>query len=206
MELAEGLDIAGVLPRGDVRDVLVTKKLHENMKAGVIGTGSLRRQLQLKKLCPEISCISIRGNVPTRLQKVRGNICDGVVLAAAGLERLNLHHEPDFEYYYFTTEQMIPAGGQGIIAVEGRLDDDISRLVNAISDSRTMVELETERYILKLLNAGCHEAVGVHASVNEADISICLMYEKNGQVYNLKKQGNIQDRIKLAESMVSQIL
>jgi hydroxymethylbilane synthase len=206
MELAEGLDIAGVLPRGDVRDVLVTKKQLGNVEAGVIGTGSLRRQLQLKKLYPEISCISIRGNVPTRLQKVRDNICDGVILAAAGLERLNLQHEPDFDYYYFTPEQMIPAGGQGIITVEGRAEDDISRLVNEISDNRTMVELETERYILKLLNAGCHEAIGVHASANEKDISICLMYEKNGQVYNLKKQGNIQDRIKLAESMVSQIL
>lgn len=159
MELAEGLVIAGALPRADVRDVLVTRKgLPERM---VIGTGSLRRQFQLKAMYPHAQCISIRGNVPTRLQKIRDGECDGVVLAAAGLERLGLLEEKDFEYRYFSTEEMVPAGGQGIIAIEGRMNDEITELVRSISNPDAMQELETERRILQLLEAGCHEAIGV---------------------------------------------
>lgn len=81
IELADGMVIAGVLPRADVRDVLVTRKGVSGKL--LIGTGSLRRQFQLKEIYPEAACISIRGNVPTRLQKVRDGEVDGVVLAAA---------------------------------------------------------------------------------------------------------------------------
>jgi hydroxymethylbilane synthase len=168
MELAEGMTIAGVLPRGDVRDVLVLKQGKTLSAPLVIGTGSLRRQAQLKELYPQMQCVSIRGNVPTRLQKVRDGILDGVVLAAAGLERLALTGEPEFSYLFLPCDGMLPAGGQGIIAVEGRKEDRISKLAEGISDALTLRELEAERAMMRRLNAGCHEAVGVLAKT-EAD-------------------------------------
>lgn len=201
MELADGLVIAGALSRADIRDVLVTRKgALENM---VIGTGSLRRQFQLRAICPDAQCISIRGNVPTRLQKVRDGECDGVILAAAGLERLGLLEEPDFDYRYFSQEEMVPAGGQGIIAIESRRDEDIINLVSSISDRNAMLELETERRILELLEAGCHEAIGVISKIENTQIAIQVIREINGKIYRKQGAAAIEKRLELAEQLVA---
>lgn len=200
MELAEGLVIAGVLPRADVRDVLVTRRgASESM---VIGTGSLRRQFQLKAIYPSVQCISIRGNVPTRLQKVRNGECDGVVLAAAGLERLGLLQEADLEYRYFSQEEMVPAGGQGIIVIESRGNDELAGLVGSISDQDAMLELETERRILQLMQAGCHEAIGVISNVKNGEIAIDIIREAYGKVYRRQSKAVIEKRFELAEQLV----
>lgn len=204
MELAEGLVIAGTLKRADVRDVLVTKKdLKESL---IIGTGSLRRQFQLKAIYPNAQCISIRGNVPTRLQKVRNGECDGVVLAVAGLERLGLLEEEDFHYRFFSKEEMVPAGGQGIIAIEGRRDDGIAELVRGISDENAMLELETERRILRLLEAGCHEAIGVVSEVENQQITVEIIRELQGKVCRRKGKTEVEKRLELAEKLAADSL
>lgn len=200
MELADGLIIAGTLQRADVRDVLVTRKGLSGK--AIIGTGSLRRQFQLKAIDPDIQCISIRGNVPTRLQKVRDGECDGVILAMAGLERLGLLKEPDFDYRYFSKEEMIPAGGQGIIAIEGRRDDEITNLVSGISDQNAMLELETERRVLQLLEAGCHEAIGVVSEVKDGQITIQIIRELDGKAYCQQGLGAVEERLELAKQLV----
>lgn len=207
MELAEGLVIAGVLPRADIRDVLVTRKEMGVVSSTVsskmtIGTGSLRRQFQLKAIYPDVQCISIRGNVPTRLQKVRNGECDGVVLAAAGLERLGLQKEPDFDYCFFSKEEMVPAGGQGIIAIEGRKDDEITDMVSDISCANTMLELQTERKVLQLLNAGCHEAIGVISTVQNREIAIEIIQEINGKAYRQQSRAEMNKNLELAEQLV----
>jgi hydroxymethylbilane synthase len=214
MELAEGLVIAGVLPRADARDVLVTRKLGNVNKYNrgdfsplsnmVIGTGSLRRQFQLKLLCPNVKCISIRGNVPTRLQKIREGMCDGVILAAAGLERLGLLNESDFEYHFFSYDDMIPAGGQGIIAVESK-NIATGDMLRNISDKNTELELETERSILKYLEAGCHEAVGVFSKVENGRIDIRIIHEKDGTLYRKQGSSEVKDRMILAEELAKGI-
>lgn len=181
VELGDSLEIAGVLKRADARDVLVVQKesgiaewLYQRENSStegkeylenpfVIGSGSLRRQFQLKKCYSNCICKSIRGNVTTRLQKLRSGEYDGVILAAAGLERLGLLEEEDLEYRFFSKEEMLPAGGQGIIAVEGRADDRITEMVREISDEKTYQELLLERRLLEIVDAGCHEAVGVMA-------------------------------------------
>lgn len=203
MELSEGLTIAGVLPRADARDVLVTRKGGQQL---VIGTGSLRRQFQIKAIFPNVQCVPIRGNVPTRLQKVRDGACDGAVLAAAGLERLGLLGEPDFDYRYFSTKEMIPAGGQGIIAIESRADDETTDLVNSISDRKTEMELETERKLLECLNAGCHEAIGAFSTIEIGQIEICLIREKNGRIYKEQGKANVEARMILAEQLAGKLM
>lgn len=222
MDLAEGLVIAGVLPREDARDILVTKKglfpvkdiyKGENGEPYkdtscpdfsdiTVGTGSLRRQFQLKKLYSGINCISIRGNVPTRLQKIREGQCDGVVLAAAGLSRLGLLEKEEFDYHYFSYEEMIPAGGQGIIAIEGRAKDEITGLVECISDEKSYYELETERAILQQLEAGCHEAIGVISRIEQDIISIRIIREQNGTLQKQEGRVPVNQRLELARELV----
>lgn len=213
-ELEEGLVIAAVLPRADARDVLVTRKgllsvskdvIHSDFSDITIGTGSLRRQFQLMALYPAIRCISIRGNVPTRLQKIRTGECDGVVLAAAGLSRLGLLEEDDFDYRYFSYDEMVPAGGQGIIAVEGRAEDEITELVKSISDEKTYYELETERSILKQLEVGCHEAFGVISCVDEENISIQMIREQKGILQKQEGRAHVNRRFELARDLVKRL-
>ena len=171
--LPEDLRIACVLPREDPSDVLVMKKSQDSAKAVcdpgavpvmppmVIGTGSPRREAQLKRRFPGCRVQNIRGNLPTRLTKLRNGGYDAIVLAAAGLVRAGLDREDDLQYYPLPTEEMVPAGGQGTIAVESRSD----RLVflGILTDPDAVLALETERRVLRRIEADCHDAVGVYA-------------------------------------------
>lgn len=172
-DLAEGLDILGALPRGDVRDVLVT------MADGpadplCIGTSSLRRQIQIEELKDvlwpgrEVVCENLRGNVLTRLDKLESGRYDGIILAAAGLDRLDIRRlrEGRYRYRYFSPVEMIPAGGQGILAIEGIRGGPMEPFVEKISDRLAMAQLQAERQVLKRLGTGCHEPVGVYCRAN----------------------------------------
>lgn len=205
MELADSLTLAGVLLRADARDVLVTKRgaLQEEQELAV-GTGSLRRQFQLKKLFPQMLCQNIRGNVPTRLQKLRDGEYDGLVLAAAGLERLGLLEEEDLEYRFFSYDEMIPAGGQGIIAIEGRRGDDISRMAEQISDEQTHRELAVERKLLYGLNAGCQEAVGVISEYGKEQLRIRLIREWKGLVIHIDETAASDAEAELINKVLQQ--
>ncbi len=251
MELAKGLTICGVLPREDVRDVLVTRKGHplqmehflqerkqeegtsdwmekereigaqnaepvveckvtENQRSALemyrIGTSSLRRQCQIEQLYSNVQCVSIRGNVPTRLRKLRDGEYDGVVLAAAGLRRLDLLQEEDLEYHYFDVEDMLPAGGQGIIAIEGREQDEIAECVKKISDSDAWLQLKTEQEVLYLLNAGCHEAVGVVTNLTADKIELRIMKEMDGKLIYVDGRASRSEYSNLAVEQVQELL
>ena len=251
MELAKGLTICGVLPREDVRDVLVTRKDHplqmehflqerkqeegtsdrmekereigaqnvepvveckvtENQHSALeiyrIGTSSLRRQCQIEQLYSNVQCVSIRGNVPTRLRKLRDREYDGVVLAAAGLRRLNLLQEEDLEYHYFDVEDMLPAGGQGIIAIEGREQDEITECMKKISDSDAWLQLQTEQKVLHLLNAGCHEAVGVVTNLTADKIELRIMKEMDGKLIYVDGRASRSEYSNLAVEQVQELL
>ncbi len=198
-ELGDGLVIAGALPRADARDVLVTRKGVDGLR--IVGTGSLRRQCQLSSLCPGVICKGIRGNVPTRLMKLRSGEYDGLVLAAAGLKRLGLLHEEDLEYRFFSLDEMVPAGGQGIIAVEGRKGDGTTDMIAEISDSRAYAELALERNVLEIFNAGCHEAVGVISECRRDSVCIRIVREVDGQVLKLNRSVGAMEGRRLAEEM-----
>lgn len=208
MELADGLVLAGALPRADAADVLVTRKgcMPEKTAHFTAGTGSLRRQCQLRALYPNVTCVGMRGNVPTRLRKLREGECDAVVLAAAGLKRLGLSEEPELAYRYFDPEEMVPAGGQGIIVIEGRKEDKASELAECISEQAAYRELVAEREVLRLLNAGCHEAVGVHAVCREDAIALQVMREQNGSIIRVCETAPVGQWKALAERLANRIL
>lgn len=173
MELEKGLGIVAVLKREDPRDVLVTMagSSFTGKKELVIGTSSLRRQMQIyemgKNLWPDmkVRCENLRGNVQTRLYKLSQGEYDGIILAAAGLKRLGLWEDKRYQYQCFDCESFVPAGGQGILAVEGRLHSGMESLYAEIHDEETGLCLSLERKLLKLLEAGCHEPIGIYSRI-----------------------------------------
>lgn len=178
MDLAEGLAIVAVPEREDPRDVLVTVADRElsGKKEIVIGTSSPRRQVQIEAIGPKlwpgaaVRCEMLRGNVNTRLRKLEEGGYDGILLAAAGLKRLGFLDGslPQFQFHFFDCETFIPAGGQGILAVEGREGDERAETAcRAMEDPEARLCLLTERKVLRLLNAGCHEPIGVFSRILE---------------------------------------
>lgn len=202
MELAKGLVIAGVLKREDARDVLVMRRDIKEKEDLVIGTGSLRRKLQIQTIYPKAVYQGIRGNVPTRLHKLREREYDAVVLAAAGLKRLGLQAEKDLVYRYFSYDEVVPAGGQAIIAIEGRKEDMVTRMVQEISDEIAFAELMTERSILQILEAGCHEAVGALAQYTEDSVRIRMIREIQGTVLKEDETAGSEQGMELAKKLV----
>lgn len=158
---ASGLIFARSWEREDPRDVLILrekKSLDELPKGAIIGTGSRRREFQLKRLRPDLKVVNIRGNVDTRLRKMEEEKLDGIILAAAGLHRLGMQ---DRITRYLEPEEMIPAPAQGILALEIRDGDEmVSRMLDALSDEETVKAMEAERGFLRQIGGDCHVPVG----------------------------------------------
>jgi hydroxymethylbilane synthase len=171
-DAAPGLVVCGVLPRAPVDDLLICKKSVSSN--GTVATGSVRRQYQLRWKRPGINVVDLRGNVPTRLRKLVTGNWDGIVLARAGVERLGYDFAGgsfDFEGLPLRVEilslnDFLPAGGQGVIAVQVRSDDENAKtIVRAINDEETLLCLQAEREFLRLLQGDCGSPVGVLATI-----------------------------------------
>jgi hydroxymethylbilane synthase len=161
-EAAE-LILAAFSPRADARDCLISRShmpLQNLPKGAKVGTGSLRRRVQLMDLRPDLLVSSIRGNVDTRLRKLQEGEFDAIVLAAAGLERLGLQDQIS---EYFSVDEFIPDCGQGIIAVQTRKEAEALMLVRAIDDFSSRTVAAAERATVRALEADCRSPVGVHA-------------------------------------------
>jgi hydroxymethylbilane synthase len=172
-ELPEGLCIAAIPTREDPRDVLVTDTgvpLEGLAEGAKIGTTSPRRKAQLLCMRPYLRVVDVRGNIDTRLRKLHETDLDGIILAAAGIKRLL---EPEIITQYFDTERMVPAVGQGALAVEAREGDNrIKTLLAPLNDPKTVAEVTAERTVLKSLGGGCQVPVGAHATHVEDELSL----------------------------------
>lgn len=205
MQLPEGLGIIGIPKREDPRDVLITREEERpSDKRLIIGTSSLRRQLQIEQFY-DCECKSLRGNVPTRLDKLKSGEYDAIILAAAGLKRLGLLEEEKLSYRFFSTEEFIPAAGQGILAVEGRVDDDIADIVRQINDTDTVICLKTERRVLELLDAACHEAIGVYSCISDQVLQINAIYQNGNQLFRVKEQASAEDYLEAAARVAKRL-
>lgn len=206
MALAPGLDIAAVLPRGDVRDVLVVPKggrcpvwgcrpglvsesfcpatgeagaeSEEEKRLFVIGTSSRRRQMQALRLWDNVVCENIRGNVDSRLRKLQEGGYDGIILAKAGLDRLGTYSawEEQFDFYPLHPGAFLPAACQGIIAVEARQDSPAAVLCRQITDPDTELCFKVEREVLSMLSADCSEAAAAWCRQEAAGLVLDAMY------------------------------
>lgn len=173
MEIDEKLPLVAFSKRADPRDVLVLPKGKDTMDfSKPIGCSSLRRQLQLRKLFPEAELAPIRGNVLTRLEKLDRGEYSALVLAGAGLTRLGLE---DRISRYFSTEEILPAAGQAILAVQARKDVDVSCLAG-FDDQDGRDCLLAERAFIRTLDGGCSSPVAAHATVSGDTLSLKGMY------------------------------
>ena len=173
MQIPEELPIVAFSTREDPRDVLVLPEgVTEIDFSKPIGCSSKRRMLQLKEIYPEATFANSRGNVQTRLRKVDSGEYAATILAAAGLKRLGLEHRIS---RYFTTEEMIPAAGQGILAVQGRAGEDYSFL-DGYGDPASTAAALSERAFVTALDGGCTSPVAAHASIQGNQIFLHGLY------------------------------
>lgn len=160
-ELPDDLEMGAIPEREDPRDVLISednRKIEELRKGARIGTGSLRRTIQLQNLLPDVEIVPIRGNLDTRIRKIVTEDLDGVVVAAAGMRRMGLAKEIS---QYIPIEWMIPSAGQGVLGIELRKDDKETKdLVAFMNHLDTAIELSAERTFLKRLGGGCQIPIG----------------------------------------------
>ncbi len=168
--LPDGMAIGAVLERADPRDVLVShlgKTLDDYPAGGRIGTSSPRRHAQIAERRPDLEIVPIRGNVDTRLRKAAGEECDGTIVAAAGLLRMDLSHVIT---EYLSPEEFVPPPGQGAMAVEIRADDKrMTQLVSAADHDATAAAVAAERSFLEALGGGCQVPVGAYAEADDGD-------------------------------------
>jgi hydroxymethylbilane synthase len=169
--LYDGLSITAYLEREEAEDVLITKSgknLQDLPQRAVIGTDSVRRKVQLLNLRPDLNIISIRGNVPTRIAKLfDGNEYEGIVLAKAGLVRLNLQSKITQE---FSIELFTPAPGQGILAIETKVEGYAAEIAKLLNDPITELIASAERSFSIAVDGGCKKPVGAHAKINKNNI------------------------------------
>jgi hydroxymethylbilane synthase len=177
----EGLSVIAVGSREDARDVLVVDgQLDQAWKTEPgrswrspwlgrpdvrIGTCSLRRTAQMRALFPEVEILPLRGNVDTRLRKLDAGDYDGIVLAAAGLHRLGVHERLVGRMSYLSIEMMMPAPGQGALALEMRDDPEIQRLIAPLGNAVTQTTTNAERMFMRRLGAGCYLPVAAHGEI-----------------------------------------
>ena len=164
--LPEGLAIAGYLSRARVNDVLVQRKDSPNPQ--IIASSSPRRQVQLGLLYPDAKWTTIRGNVDTRLRKIAGGECEASLLAAAGLDRLNIEAFEGLEFIELSVEQVVPAPGQAAIAVQCRTED-LSKYKDLFCNE-TKLAVTLEKAFLKRLGSGCQIPVGAYYNKNTFQI------------------------------------
>lgn len=163
-EITERLEFFAPPKAFDPRDALVSNKKIDNLNdfdGKIIGTGSLRRKIQLLKDYPQFETVGIRGNIETRMNKIGSDGIDGVILAYAGLLRAGY---ADKVSYLFSLDEIIPSPCQGILAIQGRDDDEkIKSLVRSIRDDKTNLRMIIEREFQRVLDAGCHSPMGFNA-------------------------------------------
>ncbi len=192
----EGLKTIVVLKRADPRDVLInkwSKTLIDLPDGARIGTSSPRREAQLKHGRPTLQYLPIRGNVETRVKKALSADYDGVVLAAAGLERLGMASEVS---EYFSTRILTPAPGQGAIAIQFRTEDlEKLKVLKNLSDKATVVSVEAERSLLKAAGSGCMLPIGAYAEVSNDLLNLFATVTAldGSQSYRVEVTGSIND-------------
>ncbi len=171
--LPDGLVIEHVLPAEDPRDVFIShiaKSWQELPQGATVGTSSLRRQAFLLAKRPDLKVVTLRGNVQTRLEKLKAGQVDGTFLALAGLRRLGLE---DVVTQVLEPQDFLPACGQGMIAIEIRSDNDAVRaLLAPIHDRAAGLRAQAERTVLQILDGSCHTPVGVYATSNNGKMTV----------------------------------
>lgn len=215
-ESATGAEIGAVLARGPVDDVLISKKskgFEALPHTALVATGSVRRAHQLRAQRADLRIVEVRGNVPTRLQKLMENDWDALVLARAGLERLGFQPmQSNVEFKgselfadVLATRDFLPAGGQGVIALQIRSDDiKTKQLVACVNHQETFLCLRAEREFLRLLDGDCDSPVAALATVEASVMRLCAeVFEPESQT---RRSGHAVGNPNEPEALASKLI
>ena len=203
------LMIGAYIKRNDYRDVIISDKIKnlEDLKGKiVIGSSSKRRELQLKKINKNISVISLRGNIDTRIKKLEEGKLDGIILAAAGVKSLNLNDKIGIS---FKTEDVLPALGQGIIAVQCNKNDNVVRnLLRNINDTETEVCAKSERAMLQVIRGDCDTAVGGLAIIENNNLKFAaqLFSDSGLKSFEYEMKGKTSEALNIGKSVGEKLL
>jgi hydroxymethylbilane synthase len=199
-----GLRTNTFLERNDPREILITKdkkKLKDLQAQAIIGTSSYRREFQIKKIRSDLNCKLIRGNVDTRIKKLNDGLYDAIILSYAGIKSLSIE---DKIAEIFSTQEIIPSAGQGIISLQCRNDDkDVISILDMINDQKTSLRAHAERNVLKVLEGDCETAVGAHSIIQGDKIVLeAELFSLDGkQRFYEKKSSKIENAKSLGEEV-----
>ena len=208
-EQNEALTIAAFVKRNDPRDVLICNKiqnLNELSQGAKIGSSSRRRELQLKKINQNVLVLNIRGNIDTRIKKLEEKKLDAIILAAAGVKSLNLENKIGM---VFDENDVLPAVGQGIIAVQCRKDDEtIKNIIKKINDSETSFCAIAERKMLQTIGGDCETAVGGLAKIidNNLILKAQLFSDLGDQSFDYEFSGRNVDALNIGKTVGERLL
>ena len=204
------LMLAAFLKRKDERDAFISpvaKSFNQLKPGSTVGTSSVRRIAQLKKLRSDLNIVSMRGNIDSRIEKVKEGIYDSIVLAYAGIKRLGFHN---YVSEIFDKDKMLPAAGQGIVAIQCRVDYfNTIKLLDSINDKETEIIVDAERSFLHRVNGACDTPVAANAIINE-DNEIFLQAEllslDGSKVFRAHKTGLIEKAVSIGLDVAEEIL
>ncbi|WP_195988201.1 hydroxymethylbilane synthase [Clostridium sp. D53t1_180928_C8] len=205
-EMGVDFELTAMPEREDVRDVLVCQNgetLKELRKGAIIGTSSIRRSAQLKALREDINIVPIRGNVGTRLDKMKSEGMDGIILAAAGLKRLGMD---EIISDYLNPEIFVPAVSQGALGIECLKNGDYNDYFRKLDNIDVRITVGAERSFMRELNGGCHSLIGAYARLQGNDIYIIGTYEVNGIIVKKDILGNKEEYVELGKKLAQKIL
>jgi hydroxymethylbilane synthase len=203
-----GLITDTFLERNNPKEILISKnqkKLRELDMKSIVGTSSYRREFQIKKIRPDVHCKLIRGNVDTRIRKLKDGMYDAIILSYAGIKYLQLENEISET---FTTEEIIPSAGQGIIAIQCRENDkNIISMLKKINHQETYKRAHAERNILKILEGDCETAIGIHSKIDENRITVeAELFSLDGSQRFYEKKSDSSENFRELGNEIGQIL
>lgn len=205
-ELPSEFELTAIPEREDIRDVLVSAdgvtKISDLRKGAKIGTSSIRRAAQLIEMRPDLNIHHIRGNVQTRLEKMKNEEFDGIILAAAGLKRLGLE---DIITDYFNPKEFLPAIGQGALGIECLKGAEINKYFKALDNKEVRLTVEAERSFMRSLNGGCHTLIGAYSEVSGNDLYMIGTFGIGDRIVKKDVLGNKCDNIELGRILAEKI-
>ncbi|NLK94776.1 MAG: hydroxymethylbilane synthase [Clostridiales bacterium] len=205
-KIGEEFQIVAITKREDPRDVFISNngEHFKDLKNGAkIGTSSVRRGALLKELRPDLEIVPIRGNIQTRLEKMKINNLDGIILASAGLIRLGMEKVITD---YFNPMEFLPAIGQGALGVECLKTCKFKEIFKSIDDDKTRISVEAERSFMKALNGDCHSLIGAYSKIEGNTLYLIGTCIVGGQIVKADITGSIYNNMELGTKLAEKLL
>ncbi len=197
---SEGLDIFAVPQRKDARDAFISNKyssIKDLPQNATVGTSSPRRAALILNQRPDLNIINFRGNIDTRLNKLHNNQVEATILAVAGLKRINMENHITS---IISEDEMLPAVGQGALALQARSDDDfIINLLKPLNDEMSNICVSAERAFLKTINGSCNTPLAAYCTIknHQLYLQVLLSSLDGKEIYKTSRTGGLQDSIKI---------